>query len=326
MTRGLGCAWLAVVLLLAPQALAQDGAKPSTAPFLKVDSSFVWVPISLEPEDGRALQNAGVTKVRLWDNGIPQTVSAVRTDDLPISLVILMQTGASAGRYLDSYRDLPSVLPSLIGNAAHEITLITFDSHVREIWHFPKQSDGVNYALTHQKPGDLGAAIKDALAFGVRQLQAEPGRFRRVVLLLSADKDNGSSTSSQSLLEQLGSASTVVYSLHFSTRTQSAGRSRFRGRSNPDPITREFNMALRGLDASTAQEAASLTGGCAFQFRDQRSFNSGLLAIAESLRDGYTVGFQPVPQVPGFHILKLKAAAPEISVTARKAYWSATER
>jgi hypothetical protein len=208
-----------------------------------------------------------------------------------------------------------------VGDSVHEITLITFDTRVEEIWHFPDRSDGLNYALTHQQPGDQGAAIKDAIAFGVRQLQAEPGRFRRIVLVLSGSTDLESSTSSQSLLEQLGSASTVVYSIKFPNPESHSKRSSRRDASPaPSAAGRALNATLRALDTSTADEAASLTGGRAFDFVDQRSFNSAILALAEHFRHDETFGFQPLPDVPGFHALKV--VAPGLRVTARQAYWS----
>lgn len=323
MRRVCGSACLLLLLArLSFRGLAQDGVQPATKPMFKVDSPFVWVPVSFENPDGNAIRDAEISGIQLWDNGLRQKLLPVRTDDLPVSLVILMQTGGSARRFLSSYADLPSLIGNLVGDSVHEITLITFDSRIEEVWHFPNRSDGVNYALTHQEAGDQGAAIKDAVAFGVRQLQAEPGRFRRIVLLLSENTDRGSSTASQSLLEQLGSASTIVYSLRFPNRTEDANRFRDHARSSKSTPASELSKWLGALDRSTAEGAASLTGGCSFQFNDQRSFNSGLLAIAEHFRDAFTFGFQPVPDAPGFHALKVEVLSPRFRITARKAYWS----
>jgi hypothetical protein len=258
----------------------------------------------------------------LWDDGIPQRVVPVETGNLPVSLVILMQTGGSAARYLSSYANLPPMLGRLVGDSVEEITFVTFDSHIDQIWHFPVQSDGVKYALTHQQAGDQGAAIKDAVAFAVRQLQAEPGRFRRIVLLLSEGTDRGSATSSQSLIEQLGMASTVVYSVVFPGIKTNSRRKANRGRTNDhDGPSDRLDSAIRALDAETAAELAALTGGSSVQFDDQRSFNSGLLQITDQIRATHTLGFQPTVDVPGLHNLRVGVVLPKLNVTARSAYW-----
>ena len=233
---------------------------------------------------------------------------------------VTMQTGGSASQFLSSYSDLPELIGHLAGDSVHEITLVTFDSRVEEIWHFPARTDGVDYALTHQHSGDKGAAIKDAVAFGVRQLQGEPGRFRRVVLLLSQGRDLGSSTSSQSLLEQLGTSSTVVYSLRFPGEETHAGR--VRETRHTGAMEEASKRTSRALDDQTAEEVASLTGGADYQFDDQREFNSAILETLSDFHHGITLGFQVSRLEAGFHRIEVRIDSPRLRVTARHAYWS----
>jgi hypothetical protein len=257
-------------------------------------------------------------RLRLFDNGTPEKLTRIDTDGLPISLVILMQTGGSGSRFLSTYADFPQLITRLVGNLDHEITLVTFDSRVEQIWHFPPRTDGVEYALTHQSAGDQGAAVKDAVAFGVRQLENEPRRFRRIVLLLSQGRDSGSSTGSQTLLEQLGTSSTVVYSLTFPGGNKLA-------RLNTDRKASSINEALkranRALDGRTAPEVASLTGGRNHEFDDLSSFNSAMLQTLSDFRDGITLGFQPSRHDLGFHRIDVETRHRNARVTARRAYW-----
>jgi hypothetical protein len=253
------------------------------------------------------------------DNGTPEKVTMINTDGLPISVVILMQTGGSASRFLSSYSDLPELIGDLVGDSVYEIALVTFDSRVEEVWHFPARTDGVNYALTHQHSGDKGAAIKDAVAFGVRQLQGEPGRFRRIVLLLSQGRDVGSSTSSRSLLEQLGTSSTVVYSLTFPGEKTHAGRAH--ETSHTSSIDEALKRTSRALDDQTAEEVASLTGGTDFQFDDQRNFNSAMLETTSDFHHGLTLGFQPSHHKVGFHRIEVRIDSPKLVGTSRMRLW-----
>lgn len=299
-------------------AQARDGDE-DVSPFFSVDSTFVWVPVLVTTKHGRTLSDADISDLRLLDNGQLQKVMEVNTNGLPVSLVVLMQTGGSANRFLPLYTDVPELIGHLVGASVHEITLVTFDSRVEQIWHFPVRTDGMNYALTHLHPGDKGPAIKDAVSFGVRQLQGEPGRFRRVVLLLSQGEDAGSSISSQSLLEQLGTSSTVVYSLTFPEETKHAAQVRDRIRT--DALNEELKRTNRALDYQTAEEVASLTGGTDFQFDDQRGFNSAILETISGFHDGITLGFQPNGHEVGFHRIDLQVGSPKLRVTARQVYW-----
>lgn len=312
-----------LIALLGPiatiSAVAQSrGANEQTSPLLKLESTFVWVPALIKTKNGGILTHPDVNGLRLFDNGTPEKVTEINAQGLPVSLVILMQTGASARRFLATYTDLPEAIGWLAGNSVHEITLVTFDSRVRQIWSFPTRTDGVDYALTHLRSGDNGAAIKDAVAFGVRQLQGEPGRFRRVVLLVSQERDAGSSISSQALLKELGTSSTVVYSLTFSDVVAPTHAKKNRGAKDD-----AFEISCRALDQRTAGEIAYLTGGTEFQFNDQRSFNSAMLETVSAFRKGITLGFQPTGHEGGFHLIDVEADSAKLRVTARQAYWLA---
>jgi hypothetical protein len=173
---------LVVIVMMGWTMRAQELEPSENAPFtLQSTSTFVSVPTWVRTAYGNAVKNLSTDQSRLLDDGISQKVQTVKTDNLPISLVILMQTGGSASRQFSSYLDLPILLDKIIGSTEHEITLVTFDSRVEQIWHFSLRSDGIAHALTSPQPGDSGAAIRDAVSFGVNQLQGEAGRFRRVV-------------------------------------------------------------------------------------------------------------------------------------------------
>jgi hypothetical protein len=297
-----------------------SSASAQGSPLLRVNSAFVWVPALVRTDRGEILSNPDANGLRLFDNDTPEKVTEINTKGLPVSLVILMQTGGSASRFLASYANLTKLGP-WVGNPVHEITLVTFDSRIRQIWSFPARTDGVDYALTHLHSGDQGAAIKDAVAFGVRQLQGEPGRFRRVVLLLSQESDAGSSTSSQSLLEELGISSTVVYCLTFSGEKTNAERAH--AKKPAGGVDERLEVTSRALDQRTAGEIAFLTGGTEFQFDDQRDFNSAMLETISAFHNGITLGFQPSGHEAGLHLIDVQADSRKLRVTARRAYWLA---
>lgn len=282
---------------------------------MQATSTFVSVPVRMQSEPGEAAPDPEAERLRVLDNGVPQRAISVRTSDLPISLVILMQTGGTGRAQFASYTDLAGLLGRITDGPTHEVTFVSFDSKVEEIWHFPRQSDGMIWSLEHPHPGDDGAAIRDAVSFGVRQLQAEPGRYRRIVLLLSQEADRGSGVSPTGLIEQLGVASTVVYSLTF-------GASKAKGLGVTKALSPGLSAAVRLVERNSASEIGALTGGDCAQFNDRRSFNSALLQVIGDIRNTRTLGFQPSQHTPGFHTIRVQSEAPgRVNVVSRTAYW-----
>ena len=321
-----GKAVCGVFLLLIQSPITQkyvqsQGADESRTVILKSDSSYVWVPMLIKDKGGKPATDAEIGEVSLFDNGNSEKVTHIDTQGLPVSIVVLMQTGNSAANYLHSYVNLPAMISDMVGSSVREITLVTFDSRIKEIWHFPTKSDGVDWALTHQLSGDRGAAIKDALAFGVGQLQDEPGRFRRIVILISQSGDVGSSTSSHSLVEQLGTSSTIVYSLIFQGEKPHTIREHAR---NAKPIAASaLERSERALDQQTAQTASALTGGTSRQFKTEEDFDSAMIQILSDFHNGITLGFQPSRHDGGFHQIELRSNDRKLDVTARQGYWFA---
>ena len=291
-------------------------------PLIQTTSTFVLVPVRASSTVGEPVRQLNPELLRVMDDDVQQRAERVKTDDLPIALVILMQTGGAGRRQLASYFDLARLVDGILSHSGREVMFATFDSRIEETWHFPAQSDGLNWSLQHPHPGDDGAALMDAVSFGVRQLQAEPGRFRRVVLLLSQDVDQGSAISRKDLIEQLGVASTVVYSLTFPARKLKAGAEAGSG-TTAKLLSPDLAKALRLLDRDTASEIAVLTGGDHMQFDGRRSFNSALLQVADDIRNTQLLGFQPSNHTPGFHTIRVESPMPgsrEI-IVARSAYW-----
>ncbi|MFP5234875.1 MAG: VWA domain-containing protein [Acidobacteriota bacterium] len=304
-------------------AAAEYGFAQQPAPLVKSTSTFVEVPALVRSASGEPVMDLAGSQFRIFDNGIPQKVVMESAQNLPIALLILVQTGGAAREAVASFADLPRLLPQTVGGTEHELMLVTFDSKVEEIWHFPPRADGVIYALTHPQAGDDGAAIRDAVSFGVRQLQSEPGRFRRVVLLISQRNDAGSKTSEKELLKQLGTASTVIYNLQFPAAGSHKRKKLRRAKHRSAAPSTDLQSVLDAMDADTGGEIAAMTGGECDGFNDQRSFNSQLLSIIQAIHDSYQLGFQPSDHRGGFHSIRveLKSAQGHERVTARGAYW-----
>ncbi|MFZ0746698.1 MAG: hypothetical protein WAM85_19985 [Terracidiphilus sp.] len=317
---------LIAMLLGAQSARAQDSfpRQDDAAPLIRSTSTLVTVPAVVRLPTGEFEGSLNADQFQLFDNGSRQTVAEENAENLPIALVVLMQTGGAGAREFQNYMNLPITLDRIIGKSTHEITLVTFDGQPRAIWHFPARSDGVVWALTHPHAGGQGAAIMDAVSFAVDQLQQEPGRFRRIVLLLSQTEDEGSTSSPAEVIRKLGQGSTAVYSLTFpSTKSGSKHRSTRSGSAEPDHLSASFAAAVRAMGKNTAAEIALLSGGEHAGFTNEREFNSDILYLADEIRNRYELAFQPNSHEPGFHALSIQVDGQKgrLDVRGRSSYW-----
>lgn len=314
-------ATLTALFLLAYAGLGQE----STVPTLKSASTLVAVPALVRLPMGELVKDLDVDRFQLFDDGAPQKLMLERTEKQPIAVVVLMQMGGQAPAEFETYRNLPRLVESIIGDSVHEIMLVTFDSKIRATWSFPPRSDGVTYALTHPIAGDDGAAVLDATNYVIGLFQQEPGNFRRIVLLLSQSRDDGSTTSAEEVVRHLGESSTSVYCLTFSPRKAAAHRKQAASADRQHravDLSTPLGQALKAMETNTAETIATLSGGEQLKFRDQPDFEQQWSAIAEDIRNRYQLSFQPSSHQPGFHTLTMHVAGQQARrVTARTSYW-----
>src|ERR1035441_9611696 len=73
-----------------------------------------------------------------------------------------------------------------------QAALVGFDAKPHLIRDFTHKSEEVNEELKHLQPGKGGAAILDTVSYAVDLLETQPKEYRRVLLLISEQRDHGS--------------------------------------------------------------------------------------------------------------------------------------
>lgn len=318
---------LALFVFVASAACAQS----TEIPILHSDSVLVASPVTVRRDTGDYLQNLNASHFQILDNGVPQKVSVDVTAHDPIALTVLLQTGSSGSSYFSSYTHLPELLQKLTGESVQELMLVTFDSRPEQIWHFPTRLTGLSSAMTHPNAGDEGAAILDAVNETLNQIQAEPGHFRRIVLLISQARDSGSDIMPEEFFHNLARTNATVYSLTFPEAKKSSFRSKrslpARQRSSETHTTRrtshQLGRVVELLQRNTAPETATLSGGLVFKFRNEEELSKQIAAIAADLANRYLLTFRPAATDTGLHTLEVRVTPPEkhLQIFARSLYW-----
>ncbi len=210
------------MMLLSGVAAGAQASAPSSAgsqvTALSVRSNLVLVPALVKTKSGELVFALTADDFSLTDNGVPQSLRLEPdTDEQPVALVIVVETGGHGAAHLSDYRDLDAVLDAVVGNVPHRISVVTFDSTPHLVEDFTSDTDAVVHTIANLHEGDPGAAILDGLNFGINLLRHQPDEYRRAVLLFSETIDDGSQTSFEEAIRTVDNTNTAIYSFGFSS-------------------------------------------------------------------------------------------------------------
>ena len=349
------------VLLSASLLHAQPPAS-APEPSLRTQSTLVLVPALVRNAAGTPVYTLKASDFRLTDDGVEQALTLDdNAGGEPLALVIAVETGGAGSRKLDVYRGLGGLLSALVGAVTHQVAVVAFDSQPQTLLPLTPSIDAAANVLGDLQPGDHGAAILDALSYSVYLLRRAPPGYRRAILLLSETIDHGSRTRLKETLRSVSDTNTSIYALSFSSVKSFAGYQAgeilhddkpgpahgcFAKDPNAEadevstnrwmqifaclgllaPPLRAARLAVLstayGLERSTSETVARLTGGEYFAFKDTRSFMRGLYTLSNHLPNRYMLSFRPASPHLGFHSVQLRLIDyPSLRVSSRTGYW-----
>ncbi|HZQ43011.1 MAG TPA: VWA domain-containing protein [Acidobacteriaceae bacterium] len=311
------------------------------APDIKTTSNLVIVPALVSSASRVQIPDLHASDFLLTDNGIPQMVRIEDAEHRPISLLVLMQTGGAPAEQFPLYTKLSTMLSYMTSNVLHEVAMVEFDSQPEYVWSFTRNVDGLDDAFEHPDPGDGGAAILDAIRYGIGLLNKRPAGYRRVILLISQAHDEKSHVAVDEIVRQLGENNITIECLTFSPEgkwlkkqlTQPSPENKpYQFAPDVPPLLHTFNLgeplavAFRAMRENTSSAIATLSGGESFPFSSKKELDQQLATLANHFAATYMLSFRPTSKQPGFHSLHLQVAGhPELQVSARTSYWASDE-
>jgi VWFA-related protein len=179
---------------------------------------LVLVPALVKNKAGDAVFSLTADDFTLTDNCVPQLLQLERdTDSQPLALAVIVQTGGKGAAYLHDYNHLGAVLDAVIGGVAHRVAVIEFDSTPRLVQDISSDTDRAAKTIADLQEGDEGAAILDALSYGIKLLHGQPPTYRHAIVLFSETVDRGSETSLEEAIRAIDDTNTAIYSFAFSS-------------------------------------------------------------------------------------------------------------
>ncbi|MGA8037890.1 MAG: VWA domain-containing protein [Candidatus Acidiferrales bacterium] len=205
-------------LPVAGTATQQPTAPPQSQNPIRSTSSVVLVPALVKDKSGETVDSLTADDFLLTDNGAPQALHLESDNDTrPIAIVVIVETGGEGADHLRDYGDLGAIMDNVIGDVPHRVAVVSFDSKPRVELRFTSDTDAASQTIANLNQGDPGAAILDALAFGIDLLREAPPAYRRAVLLFSETADRSSQTTLDDAVRAVSNTNTSIYSFAYST-------------------------------------------------------------------------------------------------------------
>ena len=258
---------------------------------LSTTTSLVNVDVMVLDKDGNPLPNLNRKNFKIYDDGVPQTLSNFGTAEAPMTTCMLIEFSNKYWAFLYlalrySYNYLQFIQPK------DWTAVVSFDMKPQILTDFTQDRSEVRGALdTLRIPGFSEICVYDALSFTLDRMKDIKGR--KAILLICTGFDTFSKLTYDEILKIVKASDTAIYPvsiLEFMTVRSPRGE---------------------GIDALQARNAletmAKYSGGQAYFPRFEGELPSIFEQISGQLRLQYGLGFVPTnPAKDGkFHKLKV---------------------
>lgn len=297
---------------------------------LRVTTNEVLVPTLVEKRGGGLLYGLKQSDFVLEDNGVPQKIHVQEElDTAPVALVVAVEEGGASVLEFGKLAKLGPLLDLFLSDPRSQAALMGFDSHPHLIRDYTHSGEDLTDALQHLEPGDGGAAILDTVSSAVDLLETQPKEYRRVLLLISEERDHGSKhTKPVDLIRKIGRSDVLVLSVSFSpSRAELLHDLADSGDDRTMNMVSALVMAVKAFKKNVAKEVAQESGGEYTTFTGDKRFEQRVVDAARDVRNRYLITFSPSDLSPGLHSIHVKTSQDYgTRIVARANYWLQQEQ
>lgn len=287
-------------------------------PVFRISAEAVQVDVFVG-EDGRAVAGLDTSDFELYDDGEPQQVDSVTVAEIPLNVVLVLDTSESVrGATLTHLRRAAAgfldELPS--GDRA---ALVTFSHHLSQNYGLASQIAPLKKALEETEALG-GTAWHDALFAALEMLEVV--RERPVVLLFTDGADTYSWLREDQMVPLVSRSNAVVYAITRKERTPvpnlGTSRAQERFRQNRRENVRRTKLLL---------EVTRESGGRLIETESPDRLQEIFIEVLAEMKTRYILTFSPeAPIREGWHELEVKVKRKGVEVHARRGYYYEASR
>jgi VWFA-related protein len=257
---------------------------------LATSTNLVNVDVLVLNRSGDPIGNLGKVNFRVYDDGVPQTISNFAASEAPMTICMLIEFGDKWWPFLylalnHSYEFVRVIEPK------DWVAVVTFDMKPIILQDFTQDRYEVTGAINRLRiPGFSEINLWDALAFTIDRMKDIQGR--KAILAICTGLDTFSKLTYDQMLKIAKTSDTVIYPV-----------------SILEFITVRYGDSIDSLQARNALNTiAKYSGGQAYFPRFEGELPGIYNQIATQLRMQYSLGFVPTnPTQDGkFHKLKVE--------------------
>ncbi len=255
----------------------------------------------------------------LTDSGVPQTVTAAAMDDVPISLLVALDTSSSVkGDVLDRLKEAATATVRML-RGPDRAALVLFSNTVRLMAPWGADRDVTTTAAIAQAQAGGSTSLYDA-AFTSLLLRDETPGQRNMVIVFSDGDDTASWLPDGAIVEKAHRTDSVVYGVVMNDA----------GTPDRAPMHLEHRS---GIDLTPAGERsvrsatpfllglAERSGGERFLVQRPSELRDAFARIVTDFRSRYVLTYTATGvDAHGWHPIEVKVKGRNVTVRARRGY------
>jgi VWFA-related protein len=257
---------------------------------LRVNTDLVDVPVGVILEKTHEfVPNLQKQNFRVWEDGVPQTITHFSQIKAPITAVLLLEFAATNYQFIYDMRNAAYTFAKQL-QPDDSVAVVTYDMHTQILTDFTQDKERVMDALgTLTIPTWRETNMFDALYTTLDRLSRVPGR--KYVILVSSGIDSFSKITLDKTLQKIRSTPDVtIFTIGTGAfaRLMGGGMRRMSG-------SREITYLQGDNELNTF---ARMTGGEFFAPRFEAEMPDIFTQINESIRNQYLLAYTPTNAKP----------------------------
>ena len=286
---------MALCFRLTPAALLLlSGTLAAQAP-LRVDVNLVLVPVTVTDRKGAPINGLDQSRFQVFEEGVPQAIASFSSEDLPVSIGLVLDVSGSMRQKLGTARNLVRALFAGADERDEAFLLTCADRP-------DPQTDLGRLQTT--RPGGWTALI-DSVYQMVEQMR--PARHSRQALIIVSDGiDNQSRYTKNELISRAIESDAQIFAV---------------GLREPPGPRKAIEQVEEGRGLGLLSDLARLTGGQYFQVDSADDVNAIAEKIVLALHRQYVIGYYPTAtQGNRIRRIQVKLDSPDLRLYGRSVY------
>jgi Ca-activated chloride channel family protein len=257
---------------------------------LKTEVKLVLVPVSVTDPRQRLVSGLTAENFQLFEGKKPQEIRHFSSEDLPVSIGIILDASGSMRDKMDRVRDAVTQFCEE-ANPKDEFFMVAFSDAPRLATDFTTNAEDLEKDLLFTQPKGR-TALLDAIYMGLHKMK-QARYAKKALLIISDGGDNHSLYSEKDVKSAAKESDVMIYAIGTFDRYM------------PTP------EEMRGPALLT--ELADPTGGQAFTLENGVELASVARHIGRALRTQYVLGYRPaeMPRDGKWHKIQVKLRLPK---------------